>query len=550
MLKTAVVPAEEHFFLSTLAPGPAQKRMALVVAIGLVVVAGLITAGLLSGIQTSRVDAFVPAYLTAMFVCDSITAILLFAEFSIVRARAILVIASAYLFTALILIPYVLAFPGVFAATGLLGGLQSAAWVYVVWHAGFPAFVVGYALAKDRAPSTSAWDSSTRAPIAQSIALTAVLVSVIGFVCIAGEALLPPIMLDPTRFGPQWPYFVGAPIALLTISALVALWLRRRSMLDLWLMVVMFLYLIEVPLSYYPAPSRFSGGWYAVRVFGFLASSLVLIVLLYEIQTLYARLLGAVLAQRREREARLMTGDAVAATIAHEVKQPLTAMTTSATAGFRFLDRPAPNLDRAKEAFKQIVADGHRAAELVASIRVMFKNDARTRTALDVNELVREALALERSDLQKHRIQVEAEIDRQLPEVRGDRVQLQQVLLNLITNAIDAMAAKEEPRVLRVNSEAHESDGVVISVADTGLGISAQDSERIFNPLFTTKSEGMGMGLSICRAIIEAHDGRLWVTPNAPRGAVFQFTLPSNASADSGGAIVARPLIAAHDASA
>jgi hypothetical protein len=130
-------------------------------------------------------------------------------------------------------------------------------------------------------------------------------------------------VLGGGHFSKLWPHFVGAPIALLRISALVVLWFRRRSMLDLWLMVVMFLYLVEVPLSYYPDPSRFSGGWYAVRVFGFLASSLVLIVLLYEIETLYAKLLGAVIAQRREREARLMTGDAVAATIAHEVRQPL-----------------------------------------------------------------------------------------------------------------------------------------------------------------------------------------------------------------------------------
>jgi signal transduction histidine kinase len=305
-------------------------------------------------------------------------------------------------------------------------------------------------------------------------------------------------------------------------------------MLDLWLMVVMFLYLIEVPLSYYPAPSRFSPGWYAVRVFGFLSSSLVLIVLLYEIETLYARLLGAVLARRREREARLMTGDAVAASIAHEVKQPLTAMIMSADAGFRFLDRSTPNLDRAKEAFKLIAADGHRAGEVVENIRANFKNDERTRTSLDVNELIREALAVERSDLEKHRILVQVEPDKQLPAVRGNRVQLQQVLLNLITNAIDAMAIRDQPRVLRVRSEAYEGDSVMVSVADTGTGISSHDIDRIFNPLFTTKSGGMGMGLSICRAIIEAHDGRLWFAPNKPQGAVFQFTLQANRSAFAG----------------
>jgi signal transduction histidine kinase len=233
----------------------------------------------------------------------------------------------------------------------------------------------------------------------------------------------------------------------------------------------------------------------------------------------------AVQAQRREREARMMTGDAVAATIAHEIRQPLTAMVTTADAGLRFLDRSLPNLDKAKEAFKRIVGDGHRAGALIGSIRANFKSDVRERISLDLDELVRETLALARGDLQKHSILIQAEPNRQLPEVRGDRVQLQQVLLNLIMNAVDAMEAKDEPRILSVKSELYDGDRVVISVADTGTGIRSQDIDRIFNPLFTTKPDGMGMGLSICRAIIEAHDGRLWFTPNTPRGAVFQFTL-------------------------
>jgi signal transduction histidine kinase len=247
--------------------------------------------------------------------------------------------------------------------------------------------------------------------------------------------------------------------------------------------------------------------------------------LLYEIQAIYTRLLDAVLAQRREREARLMTGDAVAATIAHEVRQPLTAIVASAEAGVRFLDRSTPNLDKAKEALQRIVADSRRAGEVVGSVRAVFKNDPKRRTSLDVNELIRTALVLERGDLQKHQISVDVEPSMQLPQVNGDRVQLQQVLLNLITNAIHAMAAEDEPRVLCLRSDAHEGDHVIVSVADTGKGIDSRDIDRIFSPLFTTKVDGMGMGLSICRAIIEAHDGRLWIVPNNPRGAVFQFTL-------------------------
>src|SRR4051812_48298775 len=155
-------------------------------------------------------------------------------------------------------------------------------------------------------------------------------------------------MVDEYRFVPEWPYVVGAPIASLCILALVVLWLRRRSILDLFLMVVLCAYLIEIPPHFYPFPARFSTGWYAVRVTSLLSSSIVLVVLLYEITALYGGLLGVVLRERREREARRMTGDTVAAAIAHEVKQPLTAMITSADAGFRFLDRATPNLDRAR----------------------------------------------------------------------------------------------------------------------------------------------------------------------------------------------------------
>jgi signal transduction histidine kinase len=529
----ALVPEERHFILSTLSPSPAQKRLAVAVVLGISVI--FIAVGLLSGIRTTGIDSFMTAYLTALFVCDSITAILLFAQFSILRLRSMLVLANAYLFTALVLIPYALTFPGVFAPIPEIGGLQSAAYLFILWHCGFPLFVIAYALSNDGAPTNRYWATKPRAAIAQSAALTAGLVLVGAFLSMAGGESLPRIMLNRGQFSPLFIYLVALPVALLSTSALALLWVRKRSMLDLWLMVVMFVFLIEMPTSYYPDPRRFSPGWYAARLFGFLGSSLVLIVLLYEIQTLYARLLGAVLAERREREARLMTGDAVAASIAHEVRQPLTAMVTTADAGLRFIDRAMPNLDKAREAFRRIVADGHRAGAVVASIRANFRNDVRDRTRLDVNELIQEALALGRRDLQKHRIRVQVEANKQLPEVQGNRVQLQQVLLNLIMNAIDAMAAGEEPRILTVKSEAYESDGVMVSIADTGTGIVSQEADRIFNPLFTTKSDGMGMGLSICRAIIEAHEGRLWFAPNTPSGAVFQFTLQADNPASAAG---------------
>ena len=156
MLKTdAAVPEEQHFILSTLSPGPAQKWLATAVVVAILVVFALITAGPLKGVHLGRVDAFVPAYATAMFVCDSITAILLYAQFSIVRSRATLVIASGYLFAALILIPWILVFPGVFAPSmGLMGGMQTTSWIYFFQHAGFPLFIIGYAFLKDGIPAS------------------------------------------------------------------------------------------------------------------------------------------------------------------------------------------------------------------------------------------------------------------------------------------------------------------------------------------------------------------------------------------------------------
>ena len=535
MNTATVAPDEQPFILSSLSPSRAQQRLAFAVVLTLLA-AFVIMAWPLSSVRLARVNAFVPAYATAMFVNDLITAVLLFAQFSILRSRALLAISTGYLFAALVIIPWLLTFPGVFAPGGLLGaGLQSTNWLYILWHGGFPTFVLAYALLNDDNPARRLWHGSVGAAIVSSIAVIAAIVCAATFLVTAGDAFMPRISLDPVHFSTLWLYVAGC-LALWSLVALVTLWIRRRSVLDLWLMVVMCAYAIEIYLVAFPGLARFSLGWYFGRVLGFSSGSLVLFILLYEITTLYARLLRAVIAQRREREARLLTGGAVAAAIAHEINQPLAAMVTYADAGLHWLDRAMPNLDEANAAFKQIVTDGRRAAGVIGSIRAIFKKDTRGRAPLDVNDLIREVLALTGGDLQRHRILVEAEPNPQVPPVRGDRIQLQQVLLNLVANAIDAMAAKDGLRVLRVHSAIDDNAGVIVSVADTGPGIGAQQLERIFDPLFTTKSGGIGMGLSICRSIIEAHEGRLWVEANKPEGAVFRFALHADGAAvHSGG---------------
>jgi signal transduction histidine kinase len=521
MERSAAGRGAHEFVLSNLSPSVAQRRLALGVV--LVLLAALpFVAGPLSTVPLRRIDAFIPAYGTAIFVIDSITAALLFAQFSVLRSRALLAIASGYLYTALIAIPWMLTFPGVFTPGGSLGaGLQTTIWLFTLWHAGFPIFVIAYALLKDTDPAEGLWQRSAGAAIFLSVAVIAAVVCGATFLVTAESDLLPPISLDQVRFSALLLYVTGC-IALLIVVAIIVLWIRRRSVLDLWLMVVMCACLIES----FPVPVRYSMGWYAGRLFGLVASSLVLFVLLYEITVLYAQLLHAVLAQRREREARLLTGEAVAATVAHEIKQPLSAMTMNANAALRWLDRAAPDLDQAKAALQRIVSNGHRAGAVIENIRVLFKRDARTRTSVDVNNVIREALALVRGELQTHRIAVQAEYNQSFPRIEGNQIQLQQVLVNLIMNAIESMATENGERVLSLRSNVHDSGSLIVSVEDTGKGVEPSAIDRIFNPLFTTKVQGMGMGLAICRSIIEAHGGRLWMTANLPRGAVFHFTLP------------------------
>src|SRR5262249_15768913 len=240
--------------------------------------------------------------------------------------------------------------------------------------------------------------------LALSFVLIVAAVSAAVFVSTLAEERAPVVILDNRRFSPLFAYYVAIPVMLASLAAMVVLWIRRRSLLDLWLMVVLFLYVVEMPISFYPDPERFSLGWTAARVIGILNSSLVLIILLYEITYLYTDLHRAVRGQRREREARLMTGDAVAAAIAHEVRQPLTAIVNRANTVGRWLQRSEPDLEKAKVAIQKIAADGHRAAAMIHGIRGNFRKEFQTRTAVDINGLIQDTLELVRDDLQRHEI--------------------------------------------------------------------------------------------------------------------------------------------------
>ena len=229
--------------------------------------------------------------------------------------------------------------------------------------------------------------------------------------------------------------------------------------------------------------------------------------------------------------ARVTTLGELAASIAHEINQPLAAVATSGNACLRWLGRDPPDLDAARQTVARLVQDAHRAGDVIRSLRALAVKSGPQLAPLDLNGAIQEVLALTRSNLQRHGVELHMELYAPLPQVLGDKVQLQQVLLNLITNAVDAMSKiTDRPKTLTITADPAQPDGVLIGVEDTGTGFDLAAADQIFAPFFTTKSSGMGMGLSICKTIIEAHGGQFWAKPNLPQGATFQFQLPADSS--------------------
>jgi PAS domain S-box-containing protein len=224
---------------------------------------------------------------------------------------------------------------------------------------------------------------------------------------------------------------------------------------------------------------------------------------------------------------RVTTLGELTASIAHEVNQPISGVVTNAEAALGWLGAEPPNLDQVREVLGDIIRDGMRAGEVIHRIRALIKKAPPRMARVDVNEAVLDVITLTRSELLKHGVSLETQLATGLPLVEGDRIQLQQVILNLILNAIEAMSGIDEgARELRISTGREASNGVLVSVRDLGPGLDPQGVDRLFEAFYTTKPDGLGMGLAICRSIIEAHGGRLWATANKPRGAVFQFTLP------------------------
>ena len=460
-------------------------------------------------------NAFFPSLDAIVFVTDLVTATLLFAQFSISRSRSILILANGYLFTAFIVVPHALTFSGAFSPTGLLGANnQTGSWLFIFWHFGFAAALLGYALPVEmRDAKIASPGPITRAPIVWSVTIVLGLVCVLTWLSTRGATFLPAIVLDDNRISPFVVYPIWLTVFVSAAALITILSGRRRSLLDQWLVVVAFVHIAELALSGLIPSVRFSAGFYAGRVFSLIIASVVLIILLAETTRLYLRLARSNEMLERERRNKLLNLEAMVASIAHEVRQPLGAIVSNGEAARLLLNRHPPEIAGVQESVEEMIGDAHRANKTFENMRNLFKTANTAKEQIDINDLITNVLRLFQSAFEQHDIEVSVELDSALPTVKADKGQLQEVLINLIQNAIEALVAVDPPRYLKIKSEMDASGNVSVAVEDGGRGLSPDETDTMFEPFVTTKPHGMGLGLAICRRVLERHGGQLLAAP-------------------------------------
>ncbi len=525
---------EQPYYLSSMPAGEHERRLALVV----VVVSALIflAAAPFAKLQLAAVPAFIPIYECALVVNDFITAALLFGQFTIVRTRAMLVLASAYVFTAFVAAFHALTFPGLFAPTGLLGaGPQSTAWLYMFWHAGFPLLVIAYAWLNraDRAPAPMQ-ASSPRAILAAIVAAFGAAL-LLALLATSGQDALPAIM-QANRYTPAMIGIVSA-VWVFSLLALIALWRRRpRTVLDLWLMVVMCAWLFDIALSAVLNQGRYDLGFYAGRIYGLAAATLVLLVLLMENVVLHTRLAKAHAAERRERQlvqqrtAELAAAnrelEAFAYSVSHDLRAPL-----------RAVDGYAKILE--EDYGGKIDAEGKRKlAVLCTSTRAMGKliDDLLSLSRLARQPLVKRRIAMDELvgqtiDELQHAIagrRVEFKVEGPLGDAQGDPVLVKQVLRNLVGNAVK-FTRDRQPGVIEIGARREPGGEKMYYVKDNGAGFDMQYAAKLFGVFqrlhHADEYEGTGVGLAIVHRLVERHGGRTWAEARPSEGATFFFTL-------------------------
>jgi signal transduction histidine kinase len=502
-------------FLSTLPAQHSDTRLAFAVTLASLVV--FFAAAPFAKLPLPAISAFLPIYQSAVVLCDLITAVLLFGQFTILRWRALLVLACAYLFSACMAVAHAVSFPGLFAPGGLLGsGPQTTAWLYFLWHGLFPLLVIGYVLLEEG--QRRAAPVSRGAALEVLIGVAATLSTAFGLflAATAGHSLLPVIMsgdLDaPAKL------VVAAGTWVISLVTLTLLWRRRpHSLLDLWLMVVMIVWIFDSALAAVLNHGRYDLGWYAGRIYGLLGSGFVLIVLLVDNQVLYGRLAAAHgLLQAANKEL-----ESFAYSVSHDLRAPLRAVEGYA----RMLEEDsAPKLDDEGRRQLAMIRSGSRQMDqLIQDLLALSRlgRQALRPAPLDMAALARETLS--ELPVGKARVAIG-----ELPAASGDRALLKQVWVNLLSNAIKYSGRRDAPEV-KISGVAN-NEQLVYCVQDNGAGFDMRYADKLFGVFQRLhrpeEFPGTGVGLAIVQRIVARHGGRVWAEGKPNEGAIFFFSLP------------------------
>lgn len=482
-----------------------------------------------------QVWAFIPIYQSIVVVNDLITALLLFGQFRMLRSRALLLLASGYLFTGFMAVAHALTFPGLFAPTGLLhAGPQSTAWLYMFWHGGFPFLVIAYALNNDERASARHQRHPARVEIVSSVGVVAAIVCGLTWLATAGQTALPAIMRG-AHYTPAMLAVVSS-VWVLNLAALAVLWLRRpHSALDIWLIVVLCAWVFDIALSAVLNAGRFDAGFYAGRIYGLLAASFVLAVLLLENSVLYARLFELrrrerqILEHLQEQSTELLAAnselESFSYSVSHDLRAPLRAID-----GFALMleeDYAAALNDDAKRLLSVIRTNSRKMGALIDDLLTLSRIGRQEigQSSVAMHQVAEEAIR-EATDAGGTRAQIEL---KQLPAVRGDRTLLRQVWANLISNALKYTSRVTQPRI--EVSGYREAAEIIYRVQDNGAGFDMRYYDKLFGVFQRLHRDdefpGTGIGLAIVQRVVRRHRGRVWAEGKVNGGATFYFALPT-----------------------
>lgn len=539
---TAELSNQPQGLLSTLPASDDMRRLAVIVVA--VSVAAFLIAIPFAKLPLGQVWAFIPIYQSALVVNDLITAVLLFGQYHILRSKALLMLATGYLFTALIATVHALTFPGLFAPAGLLGaGPQTTAWLYMFWHGVFPLLVIAYALMKGKAVKEhqASITSQNRVSITilQSAATAIITVFAITLVTTAGQSYLPPIM-SGHHYTPVM-IFVVSSVWTLSLVALLVLWQQRpHSVLDLWLMVVMCAWLFDILLAAVLNAGRFDLGFYAGRIYGLLAASLVLAILLLENGALYARLIKTHEEEHRQRQIAEQKSielatinkelDSFSYSISHDLRAPLRAI-----GGFTKMleEEHGQRLDAEGHRLLGVVQDNtKRMQQLIEDLLAFARLGRQPLTTIQVqlDQLVQQTISDLNSSWSNRKIDFTVG---KLGVVEADPTLLKQVITNLLSNAIKFTRDKS-PAMIEVGCQTQTDilSAKTFYIKDNGAGFDMRYANKLFGVFQRLHSaneyEGTGVGLAIVQKVIERHGGRVWADSTLGEGSSFYFTLQSS----------------------